>query len=138
MGTPTSNSSRQIVHSAESTQSFSVATYGNIPVLLGGGGGGGGDAPSPLLGLAAPAGGVLPYPLRVAMQMVMWASRRASKLGRVRSGSSRWQTGHSSSSAICGRGWGMGGSLRLTREAEDEGPGPPKLSNGRGLSAGEV
>jgi hypothetical protein len=32
MSSPTSNSSKQTVHSASSTQSFSVALYGNTPV----------------------------------------------------------------------------------------------------------
>lgn len=137
MGTPTSNSSRQIVHSAESTQSFSVATYGNIPVLLGAAGG---DPSSPAPADPDPVGVPL-YLLCAVMQMVMCASRRASELGRVRSGSSRWQTGHSSSSAIWCRGWGIGGRLRSTCGAEDEddaaaaaaavdGPGPPRSSKG--------
>lgn len=72
MGTPTSNSSRQIVHSAESTQSFSVAVYGNMPVRRGGTGGSGA---SPLLLLAtAPP----PYVLCAVMHVLMCASRRAS------------------------------------------------------------
>jgi hypothetical protein len=123
IGTPTSNSSRQMVHSAESTQSFSVARYGNIPVLLGGTGGEvapPGAAPCAPVE-ADPGGGVplLPYILWAVMQMVIWASRRASKLGSERCGSSRWHTGHSSSSAICGGG-GIGGSRLWLAGAEDD------------------
>lgn len=90
MGIPTVNSSKQIVHSASSMQSFSVAAYVYMPVRLGGGGG--------VLPSAATRG--LPYVLCDWMQAVMCDSRRASKLGSSREGSSRWQMGHSSSSGI--------------------------------------
>lgn len=75
MRTSFSNSSRQMVHSALSMQSFSEASYGNIPVLRGRLG------PSPV--------GVPPYVLCEVMQVLICASLCASKLGRWRGGSSR-------------------------------------------------
>ena len=116
------------MHSAESTQSFSVAIYGNMPVRLGAGGGKGGR--SRLLGSVLPPGsavdGVVGAPLYAlwdVMHELMCDSRRVSKLGRVRGGSSLWQTGHSSSSGIrfggcvgcdsSDRWCGSGGNRRL-------------------------
>lgn len=46
------------------------------------------------------------------MQLVMWAARNASELGRWAGESSWWQTGHSSSSAMRGRR-GIRGSGRV-------------------------
>lgn len=98
MGTPVSNSSRQIVHSASSTQSFSVAAYVYIPVRRGTTG----------TGVPSTTGLGLPYWLWVRMQLLICASRRTSKSGSDWDGNSRWHTGHSSSSAICG----VGGNAR--------------------------
>lgn len=64
-----------------------------------------------------PPVGVPPYVLCDVMHALMCDSRRASKLGSVVGGSSRWQMGHSSSSASCG---GSGGNGRLCAAADEE------------------
>lgn len=106
MPTPTANSSKHIVHSASSMQSFSVATYLYIPVIRAGGAGPAGS----FLPDAGTRG--LPYVLWLCMHALMCASRAASTLERSRDGNSRWQIGHSSSSAICG----VGGSMRFRED----------------------
>lgn len=60
MRTSLTNSSKQIVHSALSMQSFSEASYGNMPVLRGR------LVPSPV--------GVPPYVLCEVMHVLMCAS----------------------------------------------------------------
>jgi hypothetical protein len=66
-------------------------------------------------GGAPPSPRGVPYVLWFWMHDVMCDSRRASKLGRLCEGSSRWQIGHSSSSAI----WGVGGNALCL---EDDSP----------------
>lgn len=62
------------------------------------------EPPNVLLNVSVPMPPL--YELCVVMHALMCASRSDSKEGRLRDGSSRWQTGHSSSSAswCCRRG----------------------------------
>lgn len=62
------------------------------------------------------ASGPEPYVLCDVMHEVICDSRRASKFGKLLDGSSRWHTGHSSSSGICGGG----GNGRFTEDDDDE------------------
>lgn len=53
------------------------------------------------------------------MHILICASLRASKFANSRDGSSRWQTGHSSSSATWGGSGGNGLLLAAAMEDED-------------------
>jgi hypothetical protein len=61
-----------------------------------------------------------------SMHCVMWFARAVSKSGKEREGSSRWQTGHSSSSRRRGIG-GRGREVSMF-EVEDRDAWPPKGS----------